>query len=110
MNSVECQYLKPCANETINVSNTWDHFTVCKQMLNILETIWLCKQVRSDSFENKITHKLFTYKLYIYNNSTVCKQMTDVKLLMLHNNTRDYLTVCKEISSSLFKNVIYELV
>ena len=31
--------------------------------------------------------------MYIYLN--VCKQMIDVKLLLLHSNTLNYLTVCK---------------
>ena len=31
--------------------------------------------------------------MYIYLN--VCKQMTDVKLLLLHSNTWNHLTVCK---------------
>ena len=33
-----------------------------------------------------------------------CKQMTDVKLLVLHSNTCDHLTVCKRMSLGLFKN------
>ena len=32
--------------------------------------------------------------MYIYLN--VCKQMTDVNLLLLHCNTQDYLTVSKK--------------
>ena len=27
----------------------------------------------------------------------VCKRMTDVKLLLLHKNTRNHITVCKQI-------------
>ena len=34
-------------------SFTWDYLTVCKQ-------------INSNSFENKTTHKLFTYKLYMH--------------------------------------------
>ena len=37
------------------------------------------KQISSNSFKNKIIYKLFTYKSYMYNHLTVCKQMTDVK-------------------------------
>ena len=33
--------------------------------------------------------------MYIYLN--VCKQMTDVKLLLLHSNTWNHLTVCKQM-------------
>ena len=33
--------------------------------------------------------------MYIYLN--VCKQMTNVKLLPLHSNTCNYLTVCKKL-------------
>ena len=36
---------------------------------------------------------LFIY-IYIYIN--VCKQMTDVKLLLSYNNTQNHLTVCKQ--------------
>ena len=78
-------------------SNTWNHFPVYKQMINIIEkyyclieiienicvktiAILLCEQISSNSFENKITHELFTYKSLMYNHLTVCKQMTDVKI------------------------------
>ena len=33
--------------------------------------------------------------MYIY--LTVCKQMTDIELLLLHSNTRNHLTVCKQM-------------
>ena len=36
----------------------------------------------------------------------VCKQITDVKLLLLHRNTWNKLTMCKKMSSGSFKNVI----
>ena len=42
--------------------------------------ILVCKQISSNSSKNKITHKLFTYKSYMYNQLTMCKQMTNVKL------------------------------
>ena len=45
--------------------------------------------------------------MYIYSN--VCKQMTDVKLLMLRINTWNYLTVCKQMITGLFKNVINKM-
>ena len=62
--------------------------------------IQVYKQINSSSFENGITYKLFTYKsyiyiyicvcvyiyIYIYIHLTVCKQMTDVKLLLLYSN------------------------
>ena len=40
---------------------------------------------------------------------TVCKQIFSVKLWLLYSNTWNYLTVCKQMSSGLFKNVIYEM-
>ena len=43
------------------------------------------KQISSDSFKNKITFKLLTNHMY------------------------NHLTVCKQMSSGLFKNVIYKL-
>ena len=36
--------------------------------------------------------------MYIYLN--VCKQMTDIKLLLLHRNTWNNLTVCKQMINS----------
>ena len=40
----------------------------------------------------------------------MCKQMIDVKLLELHNNTWNHLTVCKKkMSSGSFKNLIYKM-
>ena len=47
--------------------------------------IFVSKQICSDSFKNKITHKLLTYKLY------------------------NHLTVRKQMSSGSFKNVICKL-
>ena len=37
------------------------------------------------------------------------KQMTDVKLWLLYSNTWNHLTVCKQMISGTFKNVIYEM-
>ena len=45
--------------------------------------------------------------MYIYIN--VCKQMTDVKLLLLHSNIWNHLTVRQKISSGSFKNVINKM-
>ena len=45
--------------------------------------------------------------MYIY--LTVCKQMNDVKLLLLNSNTWNHLTVCKKMSSGSFKNVINKM-
>ena len=46
----------------------------------------MCKQISSNSSKNEITYKLFTYKSYMCNHLNVCKQMTDVKLLLLYSN------------------------
>ena len=35
--------------------------------------------------------------------------MTNVELLVLHNNTWNHLNVCKKLSSGLFKSVIDKL-
>ena len=37
----------------------------------------------------------------MYNYLNVCKQMTDVKLLLLHRNTWKYLTVRKQLINSI---------
>ena len=44
------------------------------------------KQISSRSFKNWITDKPTSYISYIYISLNVCKQMTDVKLLLLHRN------------------------
>ena len=59
-----------------------------------------------NSFKNEITYKLFTYKSYMYIYLDVCKQMTDIKLLLLHRNTWNHLTEYRKMSSGLFKSVI----
>ena len=40
-------------------SNTWNHFTVCKQISP------------NDSFKNEVTYKLFTYKSYHHHHHVV---------------------------------------
>ena len=57
----------------------------------------MCKTISSNPFKNKITNNLFTHKWYMHDHLTVCKQMTDVKLLVLHSNTWNFLTVCKQM-------------
>ena len=86
------------------------------------------KQINDNSFINKITDKLFSYKWYKYNHLTVYTQMIDVKLFVLHSSTWNHLiilglianriiyvrniwnrlTVCKK-SSGLLKNVIFKI-
>ena len=39
----------------------------------------------------------------------MCKQITDIKLLVLCNCAWNHLTECKQMISGLFKNVIYKL-
>ena len=57
------------------------------------KTIPVCKQISYNSFKNQITYKLVTYKSFMYTYLNVCKQMTDVKLFLLHSNTWNHLTV-----------------
>ena len=75
---------------------------------NSVETIvkLVCKQISSNSFKNESTKKLFTYKSFMNIDLNVCKQITDVKLLLLHRNTWTHLTVFKNMNSGLFKNVV----
>ena len=47
----------------------------------------MCKQISSIPIKNEITFKLFNYKSYMYIYLNVCKQMTNVKLLLLYRNT-----------------------
>ena len=45
----------------------------------------------------------------MYIDLNVFKQIIDVKLLQLHNNISNYLTVCKQMSLASFKNVINKI-
>ena len=55
------------------------------------------KQINSNSFKNENTNKLFAYKSYMYIHLNGCERMTDVKLLLLHSNTWNHLTLSKQI-------------
>ena len=55
------------------------------------------KQMSSNPFKNEITNKLLAYKSYRYIHLNVCKQTTGVKLLLLHSNTWNYLTLRKQM-------------
>ena len=63
------------------------------QTIRVIE----CKQISSNLKKDKITYKLFSYKSYIYNHSPMSKQISDVKLLELHWNTWNQLSVCKQM-------------
>ena len=41
--------------------------------------------------------KLLEIELFLH--LTVCKQMTDVELLVIHSNSWNHLTVCKQMSN-----------
>ena len=58
------------------------------------------KQNSSNSFKNKITFNLFTYKSYMFIHLNVCKQIIYVKLSLLHTNTWRHLTMCKQMIDS----------
>ena len=58
------------------------------------------KWISSNSLKNQITYKLVTYKWYMYIYLNACKQMTDVKLLLLHCNTWNHLTLYKQMINS----------
>ena len=75
--------------------NTWNHLT------EETKVILVCYQTSSHSFKNEIISKLISdiSYIYIYIYINVGNQMTDVKLLLLHNNTRNHWTVCKQMSS-----------
>ena len=42
-------------------------------------------------------------KIELFNHSIVCKQMTDIELLVLYRNTWNYFTVCKWMTFGLLK-------
>ena len=62
----------------------------------------MCKQINSNSFKNEITNEQCTFKsyIYIYIYLNVCKQMTDVNLLLLHRHAWSHLTVGKQMINS----------
>ena len=66
---------------------------------NCVETIAMleCKQISSNSFKNEITFKLFNYT---YIDINVCKEITDISLLLLHRNAWNHLTEYKEMINS----------
>ena len=69
--------------------------------------ILVYKQISSYSFKNESTDKLIWHIMYSYLN--LCKQMIDVKQLLLHRNTWNQLTVKKWAQSCLkilSKNVL----
>ena len=66
--------------EVLNNYNTWNYLTV-GQLISLL------------SFLNVN----FLHIIHIYLN--VYKQMTDVKLLLLHSNSGNQLTVCEQVRS-----------
>ena len=55
----------------------------------------MCKQISFKSFQNEIAKKNYSLMNYVYINLNVCQQMMDVKLL--HSNTWNHLTVCKQM-------------
>ena len=67
--------------EIINNYNTWNHLTVGKLIISI-------------TFLN--INFLHIIRIYL----NVSKQMTNVKLLLLHSNSRNNLTVCKQMRKS----------
>ena len=67
--------------DMINNYDIWNHLTEDKQISSI--------------FFLNVNH---LYIIHIYSN--VCKQMTDIKLLLFHSNTQNRLTVCKQMIKS----------
>ena len=80
-------------------SNTCNHFSVYKYIINneknyysymiLTETIrvktiaiQVCKEVYCNSSKNEIIYQQFANKLYMYSHLNVCKQMTDVELIL----------------------------
>ena len=56
-----------------------------KSLLAILEII--CAQLALTHLTKKITHKLFTYKSFIFNQLTMCKQKIALELLVSRSNS-----------------------
>ena len=73
--------------------------------INRVETIAIpmCKPFGLNSFKKEITYKIFTYKLCMHIFFDVYKQMTYVKLLLLHGNTWNHLTVPKKWAQARLK-------
>ena len=45
----------------------------------------------------------------LFKHLTVCKQMIDVELFVLHSDAWNHLTVWKQMSSGMFKYITYKL-
>ena len=54
--------------------------------------VLVCNQISSNSFKKEITYIIFTYKSDIFY-INACKQMTNVKLLLLHRKTQNHLSL-----------------
>ena len=63
-------------NQIICVKKQYLRLFTCEKRIALL----VCEYINSNFSKSKITYKLFAYKFYTYDHSTVCKQMTDVKL------------------------------
>ena len=67
--------------EVLNNYNTWNYLTV-DQLISLLTFL-----------DVNLLHIILIYL-------NVCKQMTDVKLLLLHSNSENYLAVCDQVRRS----------
>ena len=72
--------------EITNNYNTWNHLSVGKLISSI-------------TFLN--INLLHFISIYL----NVCKQMTDVKLLLLYSDSRNNLTVCKQMRKSKWNDL-----
>ena len=63
--------------------------------------ILVCKQINSNSIKNEITYELILHILYIYLN--VCKEMTSVKLSLLHRIISNHFTMWKKKTQARLK-------
>ena len=76
---------------------------MCKQKIALHKLFTVCKQMRYDLFKNKVTNKLFTYKLYIYTHTHVHTHTRS------HTHLHMYVCVCVCIKKKLAFNNYQEL-
>ena len=70
-----------CDTDHVANYNTWNHLTVGKLI---------------SSLSFLIVNLLHIVHIYL----NMCKQMTDVKLLLLHSNSGNHLIMCKQLRKS----------
>ena len=78
---------------------------------NSLNHSTVCKQTNTGLFKNNVANYLLVFQSYVFNiNVNKCEQANDYELFVLHRNTWNFLSVCKQmirIRQKIFKPFYY---